>query len=139
MADPTWRTKVQKVTKFEWNSVLAGFRGPWLRFLIQNSGIPNGEFDIAHQKANSYLCRIKLCTRVFRDRWLWTWTQNSEIQNGGSNLADQDIKWIDLDEPRYSGDFEYTLITNVNLVQKFTMVDPIWRTRIVKTAKFKIS
>ena len=31
MSDPIWRTKMQKVGLFRWNSVLGGFWGRWLR------------------------------------------------------------------------------------------------------------
>ena len=50
-------------------------------------------------------------------------------------MADRDLRWMNL---RTQG-FLSLLITNVNSIQKFKMVDPIWRTISVKTAKFKVS
>ena len=50
-------------------------------------------------------------------RWLWIWTQNSEIQNGGSNMVDQNPKrCVVLDKNRYSGVFRLLIM---NLERKF--------------------
>ena len=58
----------------------------------------------------SYLFSMKLGTREFLKSLMTNLKTNSDVKTEGSNMADQDIKLLDLDEPRVLR----SLIMNVN-------------------------
>ena len=53
MADPVWLTKMQKVSRSGWNSVLKSVRSRWLRIWTQNWEIQNGGSKFVHHIRSS--------------------------------------------------------------------------------------
>ena len=124
MANPIWRTKMQKVTWFRWNYVFVGYWGRWLRIRIQNWEIHYDESNMADQNAKSYLIWMKFCIRGLL-RSLIT-NPNSKFKNsiwriqyGGPKCK----KLLDLDEILYSGAIEVADNESELKIHKLNMAD----------------
>ena len=97
IADLMWQTKMQDL--LDWDDILyAGFLGSLMD--AQNSVIHKGGSNMADEKIIKL--RWNLVLGEFWGRWLRIRIWNSEIKNGGSKMADQNSKLLDLDEIWYS-------------------------------------
>ena len=72
--------------------------------------------------------RWKFVLRDFWGRSLRIWTLNSKIQNGSPKLK----ILLDSDKNSYSGIFEVSYYESEHKIQKFQMVDLIWRMKMQK-------
>ena len=106
IADRIGQTKMQNL--LDWDDILyAAFLGSLID--AQNSEIHKGRFNMADEKINKLGWNLVL--REFWGRWLRIRIWNSEIKNGGSKVADQNEKLLDLDEIWHS-DVCRSLITS---------------------------